>query len=70
VSYEIIRAVRRDIAAEHSSCIKVTAHPEVVQMLLEEESDQLEEIQHRFNTTIQLHPDPNLYQEQYGIANC
>jgi hypothetical protein len=39
-------------------------------MLLEEESDQLERIQHRFNTTIQLHPDPNLYQEQYGIGIC
>ncbi|MEJ2716482.1 MAG: Rne/Rng family ribonuclease [Deltaproteobacteria bacterium] len=70
VSYEIIRAVRRDIASEHSPCIRVTAHPEVIQMLLEEESDQLEKLQQRFNTTIQLHPDPNLYQEQYGIANC
>jgi Ribonuclease G/E len=40
----------------------------VVHLLLEEGSDQLEKIQKRYNTKIQLNPDPHLYQEQYEIA--
>ncbi len=70
VCYEILRAISRGITDEYSSCIRVTAHPEVVKLLFEQESDQLESIQGQYNTKIQLNPDPNLYQEQYEIVNC
>jgi ribonuclease G len=70
VAYEILRSICRDISDEYSSCIRVTAHPEVVKLLFEQESDQLEEIQKKYNTKIQLNPDPNLFQEQFEIANC
>ena len=69
VCYEILRAVTTELADDDDARIKVTAHPEVVQRLLEEESDQLEKIQGKFNTTIQLNPDSNLSQEQYEIIS-
>jgi Ribonuclease G/E len=59
-----------DISDGSTSCIQVNAHPEVVKLLFEQESDQLEEIQNRYNTKIQLNPDPNLHQEQYEIIHC
>jgi ribonuclease G len=70
VCYEILRAISKGITDEYSSCVSVTAHPEVVKLLFEQESDQLEAIQRKHDTKIQLNPDPNLYQEQYEIVNC
>jgi ribonuclease G len=70
VAYEILRAISRDMADENVPCIQVTAHPEVVKLLFEQESDQLEEIEKRYKTKIQLIPDPNLFQEQYEIVLC
>jgi ribonuclease G len=67
--YEILRAISRHIADDGSPCIRVNAHPEVVKLLFEEESDQLDELQRKYSTKIQLSPDPNLYQEQYEIIN-
>jgi len=70
VGYEIIRAISRCISDDNSPAIKVNAHPEVVKMLLEQESDQLEAIQRKHSVTIQLNPDSNLYQEQYEIVSA
>lgn len=69
MGYEILRAIAREMADGHSEKITVTAHPEVVQLLLEEGSDQLEKIQRDYHTTIQLNPDTNLYQEQFEIVS-
>jgi len=68
VCQEILRAIALDVAGNHTSCVTITAHPDVVQRLLEEGSDQLEKLQEKFNTTIQLNPDSNLFQEQYKIV--
>jgi ribonuclease G len=68
VCYEILRAISRDIADNRSTTVTVTAHPEVVKLLFEQERDQLESIQRRYGTAIQLNPDPNLFQEQYEIS--
>ncbi len=70
VCYEILRAIARHLADDESPRIKVTAHPEVIKLLFEQENDQLEEIQKVHRTVIQLDPDPNLYQEQYEIISC
>lgn len=69
VCYEILRAVKRHLCDDHSPSIQVTAHPDVVKQLLEEESDQLERMQEQFETRIQINADPNLYQEQYDILS-
>ncbi len=69
VCYEILRAISRQIADGCSLNIKVTAHPEVVKLLFELESEKLAEIQKKHRATVQLNPDPNLHQEQYEIAN-
>lgn len=68
VCYEILRAIVRDISDNGSSSIRITAHPEVVKLLFEQESEQLEEIQKRYNMRIQLNPDPHFFQEQYDIT--
>ncbi len=68
VCYEIIRCISRDLANDSPACVKVNAHPEVVKLLVEGESDQLEYLQKRYGSEITLNPDPNLYQEQYEIV--
>lgn len=70
VCYEILRAIGRELADEYSECLQVTANPEVLKLLFEQENDQLEEIQRKHNTKILLNPDPNMVQEQYEITNC
>ncbi|MEI8182540.1 MAG: Rne/Rng family ribonuclease [Desulfomonile sp.] len=69
VCYEILRAIITHISDDNSPRIRVRAHPEVMKLLFEQESDQLEEIQKNHHTSIQLDPDHNLYQEQYEIVN-
>lgn len=68
VCYEILRAISSDIADNRSAAVRVSAHPEVVKLLFEQEREQLESIQRKYDTTIQLNPDPNLFQEQYEIT--
>jgi ribonuclease G len=70
VCYEILRAIGRELADEYSECLQVTANPEVLKLLFEQENDELEEIQRKYNTKILLNPDPNLFQEQYEITIC
>lgn len=70
VCYEILRAIARELADESSECLQITANPEVLKLLFEQENNQLEEIQKKHNTKILLNPDPNMFQEQYEITNC
>jgi ribonuclease G len=69
VCYEILRAISRHISDDNSPRIRVTAHPEVIRLLFEQENNQLEELQRSQKTLIQLNPDPNLFQEQYEIVS-
>ncbi len=69
LAYEILRAIDRDMATDNRPCVQVTAHPEVVKLLFEQESEQLEEIQRKYGAKIQLIPDLNLFQEQYEIVS-
>jgi ribonuclease G len=69
VCYEILRSISRQVSDDHSPTISVTAHPEVIKLLFEQESDLLDELQVKHHTTIQLNPDPNLYQEQFEIVS-
>jgi ribonuclease G len=69
VCYEILRAISRHISDDNSPRIRVTAHPEVIKLLFEQENNQLEELQRSHKTLIQLNPDPNLFQEQYEIVS-
>ena len=68
--YEILRAVTRHLFDEQSASVHITANPDIVRLLLEEESDQLEALQNKFSTRIVLDPDPNLYQEQFEIVSA
>lgn len=67
--YEILRAISKHFSDNGANCLRVCAHPEVVKLLFEEESDQLDEIQTRHNVKIQLQPEPNFYQEQFEIVS-
>jgi ribonuclease G len=67
--YEILRSIARDLADDPFAKLTVTAHPDVVQLLLDEGSAQLEKTQKKYNTRIQLNPNPNLSQEQYEIVS-
>jgi len=69
VCYEILRAISRQIADDRPAAISVTAHPEVIKLLFEQENELLNDLQTRHNTRIQLNPDPNLVQEQYAIVS-
>lgn len=69
VCYEILRAIAKHMVDDHSDTITVNAHPEVIKALFEEERDQLEKMQRKYNTQIQLNADTNLHQEQYEIIS-
>ncbi|MFH0822708.1 MAG: Rne/Rng family ribonuclease [Pseudomonadota bacterium] len=69
VCYEILRSVKRHLCDDQCSELRVTAHPEAVKLLLEEESEELERIQTKYNARVHSHPDPNLYQEQFEIVS-
>lgn len=68
--YEILRSIAGELADDPSAKLTVTANPDVVQLLLDEGSAQLEKIQTKYTTRIQLNPNPNLSQEQYEIISA
>jgi ribonuclease G len=67
VCYEILRAISRQLSNGRPREVSVSAHPELVKLLFEEESQQLERLQQKHQVNIRLQPDHNLYQEQYEV---
>jgi ribonuclease G len=65
--YEIFREIERDHAALFGRTIMVTAHPEVVHLLYDEERHGLEELETNLQARITVKADQSLHLEQYDI---
>lgn len=69
ICYEIIRSIERN-ATNHplKKVITVETHHSVYDMLIEEESDYLEELETKHNIEIVITQNPKLHQEKYNIS--
>jgi ribonuclease G len=65
--YEIFREIERDHEALFGRSVMVTAHPEVVHLLYDEERHRLEELETNLQARISVQADQSLHLEQYDI---
>jgi len=65
--YEIFREIERDHEALFGRSVMVTAHPEVVHLLYDEERHRLEELEKNLKARITVQADQSLHLEQYDI---
>jgi ribonuclease G len=65
--YEIFREIERDHEALSGRSVMVTAHPEVVHLLYDEERHRLEELEKNLQARITVKADQSLHLEQYDI---
>jgi len=65
--YEIFRDIERDHEALFGRSVMVTAHPEVVHLLYDEERHRLEELEKNLRARITVQADQSLHLEQYDI---
>ena len=67
VCYEIFREIRRAGAASEESKMIVTVHPNVANLLYDEEHGGVEALEREYNIRIVIKADPSLHQEQYDL---
>lgn len=68
VCYEIIRALQRIGANNiHKKSLAIEVHPAVYELLFEEESAYLDELENLYHLEFQVMVNPKLHQEQYSI---
>jgi ribonuclease G len=65
--YEIFREIERDREVLSGRSVMVTAHPEVVHLLYDEERHRLEELEKNLQARITVKADQSLHLEQYDI---
>ena len=65
--YEIFREIERDRDALFGRSVMVTAHPEVVHLLYDEERHRLEELEKNLQARVTVRADQSLHLEQYDI---
>lgn len=65
--YEIFREIERDHETLLGRSVMVTAHPEVVHLLYDEERHRLEELEKNLQARITVKADQSLHLEQYDI---
>lgn len=67
VGVAVLRQVRAALAARRRAGCEITAHPSVVEYLLNERRDYLAQLEREFEKTISVRIDPNLGFEEYAV---
>jgi ribonuclease G len=67
VAYEILRELQREAAVTRGKKLTVIAHPDVAQMLFDEERSAIEELESKIRRTIEIHASPQLHHKQYEV---
>ncbi|MEE9258369.1 MAG: Rne/Rng family ribonuclease [Nitrospinaceae bacterium] len=69
ISYEIIREIQRLASKSHliTKSFHIEVHPSIYDLLFEEESSFLEELEKQSNIEINFHVNAKLHQEKYSI---
>jgi ribonuclease G len=68
VCYEIFRELRREMLDIRGSKATLTVHPQVADLLYDEERRGLEELEKKFKKRITVRAKPGFHQEQFEIA--
>jgi ribonuclease G len=68
VCQEIFRELRREMLDVHGSKVMLTVHPQVADLLYDEERRGLEDVEKRFKKRIIVRAKPGFHQEQFEIA--
>jgi len=67
VCYEIFRELRRERTINFDKAICVLVHPDVANLLLEDERNTIEKLEKELNKKILIKVEHNFYQEDYQI---
>ena len=68
VCHEIFRELRREMLDIHGTKATVTVHPQVADLLYDEERQGLEELEKKFKKRITVRAKPGFHQEQFEIV--
>jgi ribonuclease G len=68
VCHEIFRELRREMLDIRGSKVMLTVHPQVADLLYDEERRGLEELEKKFKKRITVRAKPGFHQEQFEIA--
>lgn len=68
ICYEIFREIRRIGASPREKKIIIIAHPEVANLLYDDERQGIEDLQRYFNKRIIIKPDNSMHVEHYNIT--
>ena len=67
ICYEVIREIRREACQFNASGFRIVAHPDVIDMLLDEVAPHLAAISNQIGKPISLQAQSMFFQEQYDI---
>ncbi|MCL2760701.1 MAG: Rne/Rng family ribonuclease [Desulfuromonadales bacterium] len=67
VCYEIFRELRREMRDIRGTKVTLTVHPQVADLLYDEERKSLEELEKKFKKRITVRAKPGFHQEQFEI---
>ena len=67
IAYEILRELQREAALGKSKKLKVVAHPDVAQLLFDEERAAIEALEAKLHRAIEIHASPQLHHEQFEV---
>ena len=67
IAYEILRELQREATMSRTKKLKVIAHPDVAQMLFDEERSAIESLESKFHRSIEIQANPQLHHEQFEV---
>ena len=67
VAYEILRDLQREATMSKGKKLKVIAHPDVAQLLFDEERAAIENLEILFHRSIEIQANPQLHHEQFEV---
>ena len=67
IAYEILRELQREATMSKGKKLKVIAHPDVAQLLFDEERSAIENLESMFHRSIEILANPQLHHEQFEV---
>jgi ribonuclease G len=67
ICYDIFREIRRECEEGLNEKILVNVHPDIANLLFDEERSGVEELENRYKKRIAINAKPDFHQEQYEI---
>jgi ribonuclease G len=68
IIYEVLRELHREMADLPAGHITLLAHPEIADLLVDEERSGLDVLEQRFGRAVAINSRPNFHREQFEIA--